>query len=610
MMNHKPTSIALVGNPNCGKTAIFNQLTGAHQKVANYAGATIERIEGDFHTQDKTFHIIDLPGIYSLEPLSKDERVTHDILLKKDNSVNFELIVFVVDASNLNRSLSLINEIAQFKIPMVIGLNMMDLAHKRGIKIDVDKLSKTLKMPVVELVALKKNGITPLTDFLKSWSINQEGLVPPHLTDEQLHTLVEEVVTEHKKGPSKDEKIDHFVLHPIFGLPLLLCVLFFIFQAVFSWAQIPMEFIESGISLLTQTINQSLPDGLFKSLVTDGIIAGVGAVLVFLPQIIILFFFIIVLEELGYLPRAAFLLDNLMRRIGLSGHAFIPLLSGFACAVPAIMASRTIANTKDRLLTILIIPLMTCSARLPVYTLIIGAFFPKQNLWIFNLQGLVLFGLYLFGIISAILVSLTLKYVWKNDNYQPFLMELPSYHIPRIQNIAILLLARAKVFLLNVSTIIFATSILLWVLSSYPTAPVDAIKPAIEYSFAGQIGQFIEPLFRPIGFNWQIVVSLIPGMGAREIAISALGTVYALSTSEADLPNTLSMTLASAWSLPTALSLLVWFVFAPQCFATLSTIKRETNSWKMMFVALAYLFGLAYLSSWIAYQVSTYFLLV
>ena len=380
------------------------------------------------------------------------------------------------------------------------------------------------------------------------------------------------------------------------------------FQAVFSWAEMPMEWIETGVDAIGSLFTLLLPEGILRSLVVDGIIAGVGSIIVFLPQILILFFFILILEESGYLPRAAFMLDKLMSKIGLSGHAFIPLLSSFACAVPGIMATRTIKNRKDRIITILIAPLMTCSARLPVYSLIIAAFIPDRTIGIFNFQGLVLFGLYISGILAAVFIAWVLNHLLGKNDYQPLLMELPSYHLPRIRNIATGLWERARIFLIRVSTVIFATSVLLWVLSTYPASPEGAAGAAIEYSFAGQLGHWLEYIVRPIGFNWQIAVALIPGMAAREIAVSTLGTVYALSASGDDLSIALTSLISSSWSLPTALSLLAWFVFAPQCFATLSVIRRETNSWWTMVFATAYLFGLAYLASLATYHISRFLL--
>ena len=610
-------SIALVGNPNSGKTALFNRLTGSHQKVANYAGVTVERKEGKMTTDTgQQLHVIDLPGIYSLTPLTKDEEVTQTALLDKTADIPVDLIVYVADATNLKRNLKLILDVIALGHPTILALNMTDLARKRGQIIDLELLQQELGIPVVETIAIESNGIGKLLEILNLYACNgfpanagsnRYGSEKKSSTLES-RRILDNVIKKHADTYTLNQKIDALVLHPVFGFPILVIILFFMFQAVFSWAEVPMEWIENGIGATGEFLATMLPDGILRSLVVDGIIAGIGSIIVFLPQILILFFFILILEESGYLPRAAFMMDKMMSSIGLSGHAFIPLLSSFACAVPGIMATRTIKNPKDRIITILIAPLMTCSARLPVYSLIIGAFIPTRTVGLFNLQGLVLFGLYISGIFAAVMVAWVLNRLLGKNDYQPLLMELPSYHLPRMRNIAIGLWERARIFLIRVSTIIFATSVLLWVLSSYPVPPEGTTGTAIQYSFAGRLGHLIEYIVQPIGFNWQIAVALIPGMAAREIAVSALGTVYALSASGDDLSITLAPLISSNWSLPTALSLLAWFVFAPQCFATLGVIRRETNSWKMMFFAIIYLFGLAYLASLATYHISCFLL--
>ncbi len=607
---NSPLSIALIGNPNCGKTALFNRLTGSHQKVANYAGVTVERKEGSLTTEaGRQFHIIDLPGIYSLTPLSQDEEITRSALIDKTKDIPIDLVVFVADATNLKRSLKLIVDVIHLGYPTVLALNMTDLARKSGQVVDLGILQKELGIPVVETTAVQSNGVKSLLDILDTPEnlLNRQSLPLAH-TAHDINQILGAAVRKSADTYSLNQRIDSFVLHPLLGFPILLAILFCMFQAVFSWAEIPKEWIEAGIEMIGNLFTVMLPEGILRSLVVDGIIAGVGSIVVFLPQILILFFFILVLEESGYLPRAAFMLDKLMSSIGLSGHAFIPLLSSFACAVPGIMATRTIKNRKDRIITILIAPLMTCSARLPVYALIIGAFIPERTVGIFNLQGLVLFCLYICGIIAAILVAWIMKRLAGKNEYQPLLMELPSYHLPQIRNIFLGLWIRARIFLVRVSTIIFATSVLLWALSSFPSPPDGAVGPAIQYSFVGQLGHLIEYVVKPIGFNWQIAVALIPAMAAREIAVSALGTVYALSASGDDLSVALSSLLSANWSLPTALSLLAWFVFAPQCFATLGVIKRETNSWWIMIFAAVYLFCLAYFAAFATYHIAGFFL--
>jgi len=400
------------------------------------------------------------------------------------------------------------------------------------------------------------------------------------------------------------DRIDAIVLHPVLGYLILAAVLFLIFQAVFSWSKWPMDQIKSAVDGLGIGVQAIMSPGVLRSLLVDGVLSGVGSVLVFLPQILILFLFILALEDSGYLPRAAFLLDRVMGSVGLSGRAFIPLLSSFACAIPGIMATRTIQNPRDRLATIMIAPLMTCSARLPVYALIIGAFIPARDIGVFNLQGLVLFGLYLAGIVSAMAVAYVLKRTMGKGRYQPLMLELPNYHWPHLRNLALGLWECAKIFVTRVGTIILALMILLWFLSSFPAPPAGAIGPAIQYSFAGHVGQVLQTVFAPIGFNWQIAIALIPGLAAREVAVGALGTVYALSATGDQLATTLTPMIAATWTLPTALSLLAWYVFAPQCISTLSIVKRETNSWKPALAMAAYMFALAYLASFATYQIS------
>ena len=612
--SHPIHSIVLVGNPNSGKSALFNRLTGAHQKVANYAGVTVEKKEGDFVLPSgKSLHVTDLPGIYSLTPLTQDEAVTRQVLLGESGETPMDLIVFVADATNLRRSMKLILDVIALGHPTILALNMTDLARKSGQIIDLDRLRSELGIPVIETVAIEADGVAPLLDWLDQTVHDKSGTVPaaPFATSGSRTTytesrrILDSIIRKNADTYTLNRKIDAIVLHPFFGLPILLGILFLMFQAIFSWAELPMEWIENGVGAASDLCSALLPEGILRSLIVDGVIAGIGSIIVFLPQILILFFFILVLEESGYLPRAAFMLDKMMSSIGLSGHAFIPLLSSFACAVPGIMATRTIKNRKHRIITILIAPLMTCSARLPVYSLIIGAFIPQRSVGPFNLQGLVLFTLYISGILAAISVAWILNRLIGKNEYQPLLMELPSYHMPHLRSIALGLWERARVFLIRVSTVIFATSVLLWALSTYPSAPAEAVGSPIQYSFAGQLGHWLEYIVEPIGFNWQIAVALIPGMAAREIAVSALGTVYALSATGEDLSLALASVIASNWSLPTALSLLAWFVFAPQCFATLGVIRRETNSWWIMFFAMTYLFGLAYLASWATYRIST-----
>ncbi|MDX3907235.1 MAG: ferrous iron transporter B [Pigmentiphaga sp.] len=602
--------VALVGNPNCGKTALFNLLTGSRQKVANYAGVTVERKEGRFVTPSGLqVNVLDLPGAYSLHAASPDEAITRDVCMGKlAGERRPDLLVAVVDATNLRLHLHFVLELQRLGLPMVMALNMVDAAARRGIHVDREKLQNALGIPIVETVAIKRDGAAQLLSRI-------DGGVPPvpqgPAADADLHVevnrLLNEAVTVPRRTAAIDDAIDRWVLHPVLGLLTLAVVMFLMFQAVFSWAEPLMELIESSVSALGAWVGGILPEGLLNSLLVDGIIAGAGSVLVFLPQILFLFLFILLLEESGYLPRAAFLLDKMMVGAGLTGRSFIPLLSSFACAIPGIMATRTIQDPRDRLATILVAPLMTCSARLPVYTLLIGAFIPDRTvLGLFNLQGITLFVLYVAGIASALIVAWVMKLIRRDVAEHSLLLELPSYRIPHLRDVATGLIERARIFLSRVGGIIMALTVLIWFLSSFPAPPEGATGPAIEYSFAGRIGEALQAIFAPIGFNWQISIALVPGLAAREVAVGALATVYALSAADEESATTmLTPLLAAQWPLATAFSLLAWFVFAPQCLSTLAVIRRETNSWKVVALAAGYLFGLAYIASFITYQVTS-----
>jgi ferrous iron transport protein B len=603
-MSADAMQIALVGNPNCGKTALFNLLTGTRQKVANYAGVTIERKEGHYTAPSgRRVRVLDLPGVYSLETTSPDEAITRDVVYGRyPGEAVPELLVCVADATNLRLHLRFVLELKRLGIPMVLALNMMDAAAKRGIVIDHAALQRELGIPVIETVAIKRGGAATLIDRL-------DGALParpeniPAGTD--LHAAVRAVITAAVSMPERtskrDDAIDRIVLHPVFGLAILGVVMFLIFQAVFSWATPLHDGIDAGVTALGDWVGALLPEGALRSLLVDGVFAGLGAVLVFLPLILILFLFILCLEESGYLPRAAFLLDRMMLSAGLTGRSFIPLLSSFACAIPGIMATRSISDPRDRLTTILVAPLMTCSARLPVYTLLIAAFIPTRTIGgIFNLQGIVLFVLYVAGIISALFVAWLIKRLRRDKSEHALMMELPAYRMPHPRDIAIGLYERGMIFLRRVGGIILALTVLLWFLSSFPGAPEGATEPAITYSLAGILGRGLQVIFAPLGFNWQICIALIPGLAAREVAVASLATVYALGGNE----DGLQAVVASQWSLATALSLLAWYVFAPMCISTLATVRRETNSWRNVIVMAAYLFGLAYVASLATYQIT------
>jgi ferrous iron transport protein B len=650
--------VALVGVPNCGKTALFNRLTGSRQKVANYPGVTVERKEGAFFGTDRRrlFQLIDLPGTYSLVPATLDEAITRDVVAGKLRGEAVpDLIVCVVDATNLRLSLRLVLELKRMRRPLLVALNMSDLARKRGYLLNRTRLESELGVPVIETVAVDAHGARELVSGVETLATSVEAertaaqrghaedpverraqprpgqgelsaglaerrgaqgervLAPaPAQTSAEIEATQREVrrilraadYVEPLRARSL-ARLDAVVMNPVGGPILLAVLLFAVFQAVFSWAKWPMDLITAAMASLGGFVAGHMASGPLQSLLVDGIIKGAGSVLVFLPQILILFFFILLLEDSGYLPRAAFLLDRLMGGIGLSGRSFIPLLSSYACAIPGIMATRTIPNLRDRFATILLAPLMTCSARLPVYALIIGAFIPDHAWYGFNLRGLVLFALYVAGVLGAVLVALVMKRVTLRSSYHPLLLELPEYHWPNARNLVQGLYERALTFIGRVGSIILALMIVLWFLASYPHAPAGATGPAIEYSFAGIIGRAIQPLFAPIGFNWQICVALIPGLAAREVAVGALGTVYALGGSGEQVGEALRPMIAAGWSLPTALSLLAWYVFAPQCLSTIATVRRETNGWRYPLIMTGYLFAMAWLAAFATFHIAT-----
>jgi ferrous iron transport protein B len=605
--------VALVGNPNCGKTALFNLLTGSRQKIANYAGVTVERKAGVLATgAGLRLQILDLPGVYSLNPRTPDERITCDVLAgTRPGESRPDLIVAVVDATNLRQNLRLVLALLRLGQPVVVALNMVDLARRRGLPVDAAALSRELKAPVVETIGTRARGARDLAQLLDLKSGALSGHAPvttsARLEDDQAEVdrILKALKLDGPQVATASDRIDRIVLHPVFGPLLLAVILFLMFQAVFIGAKPFMAAIQEAMSLLAGRVATLLPPGPLLSLLIDGVLAGAGTVIVFLPQILILFFFILLLEDSGYLPRAAFLLDRLMGVVGLSGRAFIPLLSSFACAIPGIMATRTIPNPRDRLITIMIAPLMTCSARLPVYALLIGAFVPSRRLpGGLELQGVVLFALYFAGVASAFLVAACLKLVGLRGTLHPLQMELPAYHRPSLRNLGMGLWSRTQVFLSRVGTIILALTVLLWALSKFPGPPPGATAPAITYSIAGRIGHWLAVLFAPIGFNWQISLALVPGLAAREVAVGALGTVYALGSSGPDVAGALSPVIAASWTLPTALALLAWYVYAPQCLSTLAVTRRETNSWRYPVLMATYQFVLAYLAAGITFHVA------
>jgi ferrous iron transport protein B len=637
---HAPgTLVAMVGNPNCGKTALFNRLTGGKQHVANYAGVTVERKEGKLNLENnKTIRLLDLPGTYSLYPRSPDERVTCDVLRGvAKGEKKPDLLVCVVDATNLRMSLRFVLAIKRTGIKCVVALNMVDEATIRGVEIDTQRLSAELGLPVIPTVAIAKGGDNLLKEWLnqalskplkqspqETLDINKdpelinqrdaskdpgEGLAQLK-TIEADHEAVQKILS--KLGLDRviyhtaSDRLDSVLLHPVLGPLILVVILFGVFQAMFSWSTYPMDLLKDLNEYLKDLIINSIPPGWLTSLIVDGVLSGAVGVITFLPQILVLFLFILVLEESGYLPRAAYLLDRLMGAVGLSGRSFIPLLSSFACAIPGIMAMRTIPNMRDRYVTMLIAPLMTCSARLPVYSLLIGAFIPQRVVGeYFQLQGLVMFALYVAGILAALLVAYCLKILTRTGRQvRPLMMELPRYRWPNPRNIFIGLVQRAVIFIKRVGGNILLLTILIWFLASFPLPPMGE-KIQIENSFAGILGGYLSLLLGSIGFNWQICISLIPGMVAREVAISALGTVYSLTAmGEGGISAALGPIISQQWSLATALSLLTWFIFAPQCLSTLAVLKRESGGWRIPLLAVTYLFGLAYLFSYLVYNLT------
>src|ERR1700738_286095 len=534
--------LALVGAPNSGKTSLLHALTGSRQKVANYPGVTVERKEGAFVTPaGRTVSLVDLPGTYSLRGRSPDEEITRDVVLGRfQNEALPDLVLCVADATNLRLTFRLVLELKRTGRPLLVVLNMFDIAKRRGVSVDIDGLAKAFGVPVVTSIAVRKGGIEELLRLTDEFAVR-----PPQLgendwkplsiaeleaTQREPDRIIRDTVTMPAKPDSLTTRVDAVVLHPVGGLVILGLILFVMFQAVFSWAPPVLELLSSAFAALGQIVHDTLPAGLVQSFLQNGLISGVGSVIVFLPQIIIIFLFILLLEDFGYMARAAFLMDRIMGGAGLHGRAFIPLLSSFACAIPGIMVTRVISSRRGRLATILIAPLMTCSARIPVYTLIISAFIPARQIWGFvNLQGLVMFGLYAAGIASALGVSFLIKFfMWRDYAPAPFMLELPDYKMPRARSIAIGVYTRAKMFLQRAGTTIFSMMVLIWFLASFPLPPAGAQAPAINYSLAAMIGHAIQPLLAPVGFNWQIAVALIPGMAAREVAVAALGTVYAI----------------------------------------------------------------------------------
>ncbi len=611
-MSEAAPLIVLAGNPNAGKSALFNALTGARQKIANYPGVTVERKSGHFQMADgRPAELVDLPGSYSLEPTSPDEAVTRSVIMgEQQGERKPDAIIIVLDAANLDNHLRFALEVIALGRPVVIALNMMDLAERDGLTLDPAKLEAELGVPVIPTVAVRRRGLDHLSAAVEARLTEKTDPLDIVVSKERDHGLRKQAkkianltVVSETAGRRWSERADAMFLHPVAGPVILLAIMFVMFQAVFAWSEAPIGWIEGASEWAAVAVEATLPEGFLRDFLIEGAIGGVGSVVVFLPQILILFLFILLLEASGYMTRAAFIMDRLMASVGLSGRSFIPLLSSFACAIPGIMATRSIADPKDRLTTILVAPLMTCAARLPVYAIIIGAFIPARDVGLgVGLQGLVLFGLYIFGIVGAMLVAMVLRSTVAKGPNSGFLMEMPKYQMPRLRDILLGLWQRAWIFLRRAGTIIFAATVVLWLMLTYPKVPIDSPMSQVDYSAAGRIANVIEPVVAPIGFNRDIALALIPAMAAREVAVAALATTYAIDAPDEEAEaKSLTERLQSSWSLPTALAFLAWFVFAPQCLSTIAVTKRETNGWKWPMFMLAYLFALAYVAAGITY---------
>ena len=615
----RPVEVALVGAPNCGKTALFNALTGSSQRVGNFSGVTVERKAGTATTPGgRRMTVIDLPGTHSLRARSLDEEVTRDVVLgRRDGEARPDFLLVVADATNLRGALRLVTELKRAGLPMLLVLNMIDIARHRGIEIDEDAMAGALGVPVVAATAVRRAGMQALwarLDAILAAGLPAPGPVewtPPSTGDlrRALHTA-DDVIARTVRLPELPHtfstRVDRVLLNPVAGPIILLGLLFVMFQAVFAGAAPAMDLISEGFAGLGTLVATVLPAGLIESFLVDGVIGGVGSVLVFLPQILILFAFILILEDLGYMARAAFLMDRLMGGAGLHGRAFIPLLSSFACAIPGIMATRVIDDRRDRLTTILVAPLMTCSARIPVYTLIIAAFVPKTSVMGgIGLQGLVMFGLYAAGIISALTVSAVIRLLFRRGELAaPLMMDLPDYKMPQPRSILIGIWQRARMFLKRAGTTIFMAMVAIWILATFPAPPPGATGPAIDYSFAARLGHLIEPIMAPVGFGWEICMALITGMAAREVAVAGLATVYAVGGAETT--GHIASALSEQWSLATALAFLAWYVFAPQCISTLAVIRREAGGPRYMWIALGYMMALAWIAAFVVYNLTTW----
>ena len=604
-MTRGPIVAALVGNPNAGKSALFNALTGARQKIANYPGVTVERKAGRLVLPNgEPVELVDLPGSYGLASTSPDEEVTRRVIMgEQEGQARPDVLVVVLDSSNLEQHLVFAQEVIELGRPTVVALNMIDLAERDGLTLDPAALQEALGVPVIPTVAVRRRGLVELGQAIADARdhVVEHPHSRPHVTLPERRMLAHEManaaILSETQRHRLHARMDKLLLHPWLGPVILFGLLFVVFQAVFSWATPFADALDGGVSALGDAVKAAM----LRDLVTEGIIAGVGSVLVFLPQILILFFFILTMEATGYMARAAFLMDRLMAGVGLSGRSFIPLLSSFACAIPGIMATRSITDPKDRLTTILIAPMMTCSARLPVYAVIIAAFIPNTNLGGgIGLQGLVLFALYVAGIVGAMVVALVLRRSVTKGAASGFIMELPKYQLPTVKDLALGLFQRAWIFVRRAGTMIFSVTVILWLLLNFPRA--EAGQDQVNASIAGKLANGLAVVVEPIGFNRDMALAIIPAMAAREVAVSSLATTYAVGAQdEEQAAMALGDQLKSRWTLPMALAFLAWFVFAPQCLSTIAVARRETNGWKWPGFMLAYLFALAYIAAGITY---------
>jgi len=695
--------VALVGNPNTGKSTLFNTLTGLNQKIGNFPGVTVDKKTGYCQLPDgRTAEIVDLPGTYSLYPKSQDESIVFSILADKANPLKPDLVVVIIDATNLKRNLLLYTQVADLKIPVIIALNMMDLAKKTGIAINIDLLSKKLGVPVVPMSARRLEGIDKLKtaiSFANKIALQHESIavetIAPQLIQQisrelkldnpyyalQLahqhetikfissaesdrieeieqefsfhsqkaqaaetiarYNFINELLHETVKLPDTaphetiSNKIDKVLTHKVFGFIIFFAILLFMFQSIFTWSAYPMELIADLFVWVQSNLHHILPAGPLTGLLVDGVIGGLSGVMVFIPQIAILFAFISVLEDTGYMSRVTFMMDKLMRKVGLNGKSVVPLIGGFACAVPSIMSTRTIENWKDRMITIMVTPLVTCSARLPIYTLLIALVVPNRNVWwLFNMQGLALTGMYVFSLISAVVVAFVFKLILKGRERGYFIMEIPVYRMPRWNNVAYSMYERSKAFVLQAGQVIIAISVILWVLASYgpgdrfkqieqkykqprytqhlsPDELIKAINSEkLENSYAGVLGHVIEPAIKPLGFDWKIGIALITSFAAREVFVGTMATIYSVEGS-AEKMETVQKKMKAAkdpetgkpvFSLAVAFSLMMFYAFAMQCASTVAVVYRETKNWRWPVIQFTYMAVLAYAASFVAYH--------